>query len=299
MKRLIQSKIQLKEELNLYDFNINDFALYEELNDDSQYILRIYNINNVRDIVKQSVITTDEPKRDVLIRLAPNSDYLQDKFFINYLVCNKVDYPKNCWSINQSASKRGIGYTMYILTMLSLPKGHYLISDRFQTSKNQPQSQRTDQVSTPAQNLWLRLFNDPDIYKKPIDNIEKPITPDKSDDGYTLHQLREPNDITTSDFLDHMYRVKDSVKSSYIAKIEQLKTNHDNFVNSLTKEILNEKTKNTISSMKSPKIDTITNKKIQPKIITVENDFNEIQKSILDSLERMSAKYFYVKYRRK
>lgn len=255
-------------------------------------------MKNVRDIVKQSVTITDEPKRDILQRLAPNSDYLQDKFFINYLVCSKSPYRKNCWKINQSASKKGIGYTMYILMMVSLPKGHYLISDRFQTSQNQLQSARVNQVSRPAQKLWLRLFNDPDIFKKPIDNIENPITPDKNDDGYTLHKLRDPNDITTSDFLDHMYRVKDSVKSSYISKIEQLKTNHDNFVNNLTQEILSEQTKNTISSIKSPKIDTITNKKIQPKINTVENDFNKIQKSILDSLERMSAKYFGVKYRK-
>ena len=56
--------------------------------------------------------------------------------------------------------------------------------------------------------------------------------------------------------------------------------------------------KNTISSMKSAKIDTITNKKIQPKINTVEKDFYQIQKSILDSLERMGAKYFSVKYRK-
>ena len=292
MKRLI-NYIQLREKLNLYDFDTKTLALYEQMYDDG-YVIYIYNIENVKSIMKQFVI---EKKNSNVLKAIPDTDYLEDKLITNYGICNKVEHPKNCWRINQTASKKGTGYTMYILMMSQLPQGHFLISDRFQTSQNLPPSRRTGQVSTSAQKLWLRLFNDPDIYKQPIDNIEKPITPDKKDDGYTLFQLRDPNDISTTDYLDYMYKTKDSVKSSYLSKIEQLKSNHDKFISDITKEIVNENTQKTINKLK-PSDNSDNKEERQPvKINSMEKDYSQIKEFIIDGLERMGGKYFRLKYK--
>jgi hypothetical protein len=296
MKRLIRNLIQLKEKLNLYDFDTKTLALYEET-DDNGYIIYIYNMENVKNIIKQFVI---EKKNSNVLRAIPDTDYLEDKLITNYGIYNKAEYPKNCWKINQTASKKGTGYTMYILMMSQLPQGHYLISDRFNTSQNLPPSKRTDQVSTSAQKLWLRFFNDSDIYKKPIDNIQKPITPDKNDDGYTLFQLSDPNDISTTDYLDYMYRIKDSIKSSYQAKIEQLKNNHDKFISDITKEIINDNTQKTINKIKPSDNSSNSDNKERPplKINSIEKDYSQIKEFIINGLETMGSKYFRLKYKK-
>ena len=284
-------KIRLREELNLYDFDTKTLALYEEYHDNG-YIMYIYNMKNIKNIIKKYAI---EKKNSNILQTIPDTDYIEDKLITNYGICNKVEHPKNCWQINQTASKKGTGYTMYILMMSELPQGHYLISDRFTSSQNLHPSRRTGQVSPSAQKLWLRFFNDPDISKKPIDNIQNPITPDKSDDGYTLFQLSDPNDISTTDYLDYMYKIKDSIKSSYLSKIEQLKNNHEIFINDIIKEIVNENTKNTINRLK-PSDNKEERKPI--KINPIEKDYSQIKEYILDGLERMGGKYFRLKYKK-
>ena len=284
-------RIRLREELNLYDFDTKTLALYEAYYDNG-YKIYIYNMGNIKNIIKQYAI---EKNNSNILRVIPDNDYLEDKLITNYALCYKAEYPKNCWQISETVSKKGTGYTMYILIMSELPQGHYLISDRFRKSQNLHPSRRTDQVSPSAQKLWLRFFNDPDISKRPIDNIQNPITPDKSDDGYTLFQLLDPSDISTTDYLDYMYRIKDSIKSSYLSKIEQLKTNHDVYVNNIIKEIIDENTKSTITKLK-PSSDN--KEKIKPiKINSIEKDYSQLKESILDGLERMGAKYFRLKYK--
>jgi hypothetical protein len=83
------------------------------------------------------------------------------------------------------ADKKGSEYTMYILTMSRLPQGHYLISDRYGTPQNLPRGKTPQRISLTAQKLWSRLHDDPDKYKKPIDNKDRPLTPETFDDGDT------------------------------------------------------------------------------------------------------------------
>lgn len=298
MKRLIKNFIQLKEDLQWYQHDLINNALFIEAYGDESIIMTMYNTQNVREYVKQFVIENNaEPLRNI-----PDSEYLNNKLILNYISSNKQENPKNCWKINKTAAKKGTGYTMYTMLMSQLPQGNYLISDRSGGGIN-PLSQnvRTTQVSRSAQSVWTRLFNDTDIFKKPIDNMYKPITPDKNDDGAVVYKLLDPNDINTSHFLDYMYRLKDSIKSQYQSDVDQLIENHDKFVSSLNKELMNEFTKNKITSMK-PSSNTQSEEekvkvKVKPK--SFELQYNEINSRIQDALSRMGSKFFWLKYRQK
>jgi hypothetical protein len=295
-KRFIKNVIQLKEDLQWYQHDLINSALFIEAESDELIIMTIYNTQNVREYIKQFVIENNaEPLRNI-----PDSEYLDNKLILNYISSNKQENPKNCWKINKTAAKKGTGYTMYTMLMSQLPQGHYLISDRgVGSSTSRPQNIRTTQVSRSAQSVWSRLFNDTDIFKKPIDNIYKPITPDKNDDGAVVYQLLNPNDINTSHFLDYMYRLKDSIKTQYQSNVDKLIENHDKFVSSLNKELINEFTKNKITSIKPSSNNQTEEEKTKVKPKSFDLQYNEINSRILDALERMGSKFFWLKYREK
>lgn len=242
MKRLIRS-IQLREDISIYQHDTTSSAIYiyENKNDLSLFV---YDMENIKPHIKKYL------KGDMNAwSKVPEHLIDDDKIILNYIDTTKLNNPTNSWKVNRTSAKKGTGYTMYLFLMSILPENSYVISDRDKFSSDlKPENRDNNKVSTSAQKVWKRLYNEPDVSKQPIDNIEKPITPNKFDDGPTLYKLTNPNDINTADFLDYMYKLKDKDKSYINSNLNILKNNHEIFIGNIIKELKEEGEKDSITS---------------------------------------------------
>lgn len=247
MKRLIRN-IQLREDISIYQHNTKSSAIYIYKNK-NDLVLIVYDTKNIKPYIKNYIKGDMNAWSKIPEYLIDN-----DEIILNYIDTTKLNNPVNSWKVNRTSAKKGTGYTMYLFLMSLLPDDAYVVSDRGKFSSDLKQDNRdNDKVSDSAQKVWKRLYNEPDVSKQPIDNIEKPITPNKFDDGPTLYKLTNPKDITTTDFLDYMYKLKSSDKASINSNMNELQNSHENFINTLIEELIEEGEDDSITSYNNVK----------------------------------------------
>jgi hypothetical protein len=93
----------------------------------------------------------------------------------------------------------------------------------------------------------------------------------------------DPSDINSPHSLDYTYKLKNSIKFSYQAKIDQLIRNHEKFSNSLVKEIS--------SNYQKIEVENLKNKK-PTNNVSYEKAYYEVHDSITETIFRLRQKYF-------